>query len=441
MADAPALAEARPASGHRATDSPRERDAVPALPPSSLPWLRPAMAAIVLALGLLTVVAMIADHRSSPMPHSHLVAVPIAVAILVAMWLVDIAGSPLPRLPRLVFAAVVAAPNLWLVVIGHAGLNLHFLLLLAAWVVLTGSRAEGLMALGLALGTFGVAMFAQAAAIGWIALEAWVSWIGGLLAVWAMARLLVDQQRLLSALRATQAQLTRQATENERLRAEAEERARELEVLYGQAQQAAALEERQRLARDLHDSATQSLYSARLHAEAALRLLASGDTATAAEYMREVKDAARDALAEMRLLIHELRPPVLEAQGLAAALRLRLGAVEGRAGLVTELVVEPEPAERLPGALEQELYRVAQEALNNALKHGKPGRIVVCLRQLERRVCLEIADDGVGFDVAARADGGMGLRGMRERVERLGGRLDIESAPGLGTRVRVEVPR
>ena len=282
MADAPALAEARPASDHRATDNPRERDTAPTALPSALPWLRPAMAAIVLALGLLTVVAMVVDHRSTPMPGSHLVAVPIAVAILVAVWLVDIAGSPLPRLPRLVFAAAVAAPNLWLAVVGHNGPHLHFLLLLAAWVVLTGSRAEGLMALGLALGTFGVAMLAQASAIGWIALEAWVSWIGGLLAIWAMARLLVDQQRLVSALRAAQAQLTRQATENERLRAEAEERARELEVLYGQAQRAAALEERQRLARDLHDSATQSLYSARLHAEAAMRLLASAETATAA---------------------------------------------------------------------------------------------------------------------------------------------------------------
>jgi signal transduction histidine kinase len=132
---------------------------------------------------------------------------------------------------------------------------------------------------------------------------------------------------------------------------------------------------------------------------------------------------------------------VLEEQGLAAALRLRLAAVEGRAGLATELVVEPEPFERLPGALEQELYRVAQEALNNALKHGKPGRIAVRLRRLEGGVSLEMADDGAGFDVAARADGGLGLRGMRERVARLGGRLDVESAPGRGTRVRVEVPR
>ena len=398
------------------------------------------MAAIVLALGLLTVVTMVIDHRTSPMPVAHLAGVPIAVAIVLAAWLVELAGPPLPRLPRLALAAVVLAPNLWLAAIGHSGPNLLYLHLLAAWVVLTGSRAEGLVALGLALATLGVGAVGEAAASGRIALQAWVSWIAGLLAIWGMARLIIEQQRLLSALRTAQAQLTRQATENERLRAEAEERARELEVLYGQAQRAAALEERQRLARDLHDSATQSLYSARLHAEAALRLLASGDSATAAGYVREVKDAARDALAEMRLLIHELRPPVLEAQGLAAALRLRLEAVEGRAGLATELVAEPESAERLPIALEQELYRVAQEALNNALKHGKPSRIAVRLRRMDGAVSLEIADDGAGFDVAAWADGGLGLRGMCERVARLGGRLDVESAPGRGTRVRAEVP-
>jgi signal transduction histidine kinase len=94
--------------------------------------------------------------------------------------------------------------------------------------------------------------------------------------------------------------------------------------LYEQAQQAAALEERQRLARDMHDSATQSVYSARVFAEAASRLLARGQTQGAAEYLGQIKEAARDALAEMRLLIYELRPPVLEEEGLVAALRLRL---------------------------------------------------------------------------------------------------------------------
>ena len=360
-----------------------------------------------------------------------------AVAV-VALWLADLAA---PRLPRLLFAAAVAAPSAWLAAIGHTGPNFLFMHLLVAWVVLTGDRAEAGAALALALATLGVGMLGEAVATGRLAVTAWVSWIAGLLAIWALARVLVDQQRLLAALRTARDRLARQAAENERLRAEAEGRARELAALYAQAQKAAALEERQRLARDLHDSATQSLYGARLHAEAALRLLASGDSAAAADSLREVKALTRDALAEMRLLIHELRPPVLEEHGLAAALRQRLDAVEGRAGLVTDLAVEPDAAARLPVALEQDLYRVAQEALNNALRHGKPGRIAVRLGQAPGRVTLEIADDGAGFDAAACAGGGLGLRGMRERVAGLGGTLDVASAPGRGTRIRAEVPR
>ncbi|MDI3340657.1 MAG: GAF domain-containing sensor histidine kinase [Sphaerobacter sp.] len=212
--------------------------------------------------------------------------------------------------------------------------------------------------------------------------------------------------------------------------------------LYDQAQQAAMLEERQRLARELHDSATQSMYSARMYAEAAHRLLARGDLALASEYLAEVKEAARSALAEMRLLIHELRPPILAEHGLAAALRRRLEAVEARAGIETEFTTEPEALERMPTALEQEVYRLAQEALNNALKHGRPRRIRIRLRQTARAIALEIVDDGAGFDPdQVRLTGGTGLRGMRERAARLGGTVTIDSAPGRGTRVEVAVPR
>jgi signal transduction histidine kinase len=358
------------------------------------------------------------------MPRAHLVWVPVAVGLLVATWLGDLAW---PRLPRPLFAVAVALPNAWLAAIGHVGVNLLFLHLLAAWVVFTGGRAAARAALALALAPLAVGALAEAVAGGRLSLSAWVPWTAGLLAIWALARMLVDQQHLLA--------------ENDRLRAEAEGRARELEVLYAQAQQAAALEARQRLARDLHDAATQSLYSARLHAEAALRLLAGGASDEAAACLREVTGATRDALAEMRLLIYELRPPVLEERGLLAALRQRLAAVEGRAGLETELVADPGADVRLPVAAEQELYRVAQEALNNALRHGRPGRIAVRLRDTPGAVSLEVADDGAGFDATVPADGGAGLPGMRERVARLGGMLAIESAPGQGTRVRVEVPR
>jgi signal transduction histidine kinase len=208
--------------------------------------------------------------------------------------------------------------------------------------------------------------------------------------------------------------------------------------LYEQAQQVAVLEERQRLARELHDSVTQALYGVTLYAEAAARLLSSGEADMAADHLRELRDTAQEALREMRLLIFELRPPVLQKEGLVAALQARLEAVEGRAGLETEFKVEGKG--RLPLEIEEELYRIAQEALNNALKHAQPHCVIVSLRQAQRTVTLEVADDGIGFDpTTAREQGGLGLRGMEERAAQLGGRLTVKSRPGGGTRVRVEV--
>jgi signal transduction histidine kinase len=108
--------------------------------------------------------------------------------------------------------------------------------------------------------------------------------------------------------------------------------------LHKQVEQIAVMEERNRLARELHDSVTQSLYGVTLYAEAAARMLQSGSTATATEYLRDLRTTAQEALREMRLLIFELRPPVLEKEGLLAALQMRLDSVEGRAGLETELI-------------------------------------------------------------------------------------------------------
>jgi len=208
--------------------------------------------------------------------------------------------------------------------------------------------------------------------------------------------------------------------------------------LVAAAQSQAVREERQRLARDLHDSVTQALYGVTLHAEAATRLLASGDVITAAQFVRELQEIAQDAFEEMRLLIFELRPPVLEQEGLVAALRARLDAVEGRTTLQTAFVVEG--VDLLPTPVEHTLYRIAQEALNNALKHAHAQHIAVSLCQEASSVILEIVDDGVGFDPdTARETGGLGLRGMEERVAQLGGRLDLFTAPGAGTKVRTEV--
>jgi signal transduction histidine kinase/ligand-binding sensor domain-containing protein len=209
--------------------------------------------------------------------------------------------------------------------------------------------------------------------------------------------------------------------------------------LYQQAEQSAAMEERSRLARELHDSVTQSLYSVTMYTEAAARLLTTGQETTAAEYLRDARDTAQEALREMRLMIYQLRPPLLEKGGLAVALQVRLDAVERRGGIHAELIVEGQ--DRLPPAIQTELHQIAQEALNNALKHAHAREVQVRLHFGDAATSLEVQDDGMGFELAAaQAGGGLGLPGMEERVLKIGGRLTIESAPGQGTRVLVEVP-
>jgi len=205
-----------------------------------------------------------------------------------------------------------------------------------------------------------------------------------------------------------------------------------------QAGQAAAMEERERLARELHDSVTQSLYSVTMYTEAAARLMPAGHEA-AAVHLRDARDTAQEALREMRLLIYQLRPPVLEKGGLAVALQVRLDAVERRGGIHAELIVEGE--DRLPPAIQVELHQIAQEALNNALKHAHAQQIQVRLRFGETETCLEVQDNGVGFDLTtAKGGGGLGLPGMVERADKIGARLEIETAPGCGTQVYVQVP-
>jgi signal transduction histidine kinase len=209
--------------------------------------------------------------------------------------------------------------------------------------------------------------------------------------------------------------------------------------LHERARQAAVLEERQRLARELHDSVTQSLYAIALYAEATSRAITDRDPESASANLQQISESTQEALGEMRLLLYELRPPLLEEQGLTAALRSRLHAVEARAGLTTEFDSSGE--ERLPAAKEQELYRLAQEALNNVLKHAHATRVSVRLEAGAAGTLLEIADDGVGFDLSVDGSEGYGLPGMRERAERLGGRFEVESASGKGTRVRVSIPQ
>jgi PAS domain S-box-containing protein len=200
----------------------------------------------------------------------------------------------------------------------------------------------------------------------------------------------------------------------------------------------AALEERRRLARDLHDSVTQSLYSLTLLAEATRRLAKAGDLERVENQVARLGETAQQSLKEMRLLVYELRPLPLEQEGLIGALQQRLDAVEKRSGVNARLIVEN--IDRLPEPIEAALYYIAQEALNNALKHAGATSVMVKLSGAQQHVRLEVIDNGRGFDRAGIADrGGLGLTSMRERAERLGGTLTLESTPGSGTRLCLAV--
>lgn len=210
--------------------------------------------------------------------------------------------------------------------------------------------------------------------------------------------------------------------------------------LYERAQKTTILEERGRLARELHDSVTQSVYSVTLYAEAATRLLRAGETQQAAQYLADLRDSGLEALREMRLLIYELRPLALEKSSLADALRGRLEAVEARSGVKSTLNVEG--TEDLDYATKVELYQIGQETLNNILKHARAGHVLVNLSFTPEDTALEVVDDGIGFDLEEAANsGGLGLAGIYERAQRLGAELKIDSTPETGTRVCVRIPR
>jgi signal transduction histidine kinase len=230
-----------------------------------------------------------------------------------------------------------------------------------------------------------------------------------------------DDQRLIEMLAAHAAV----AIENARLF----ERSRELSVV----------EERNRLARDLHDSVTQTLFSVVLNAEAAVTMLERGGE-QAKPQLEKVRDLARDALQEMRSLIFELPPAELEADGLVATLRKHVDVLQRVRRTPIELIVDGE--RRLALDVEQGLFRIAQEALNNALRHAGAGRIEIELGIEESRVLLVVRDDGSGFDPSSPETRSrrLGLTSMRERAEALGGVLRIESSPGTGTTITVEAP-
>jgi signal transduction histidine kinase len=210
--------------------------------------------------------------------------------------------------------------------------------------------------------------------------------------------------------------------------------------LYRRAQEAAVLEERNRLARDLHDSVTQQLFSITLMAQAARTHMAR-DQQRAAIQVERLHETAVAALAEMRALIFQLRPPALADTGLVTALQQHIATLSRREGLRIELSVTG--SERYARGFEQALYRIVQEGLNNIVKHAHASNARVLLEFDARQLQIAITDDGQGFDVHALPAGGQhfGLTSMRERAAELGGSLTIQSAPGSGTAIHLRVAR
>jgi signal transduction histidine kinase len=210
-------------------------------------------------------------------------------------------------------------------------------------------------------------------------------------------------------------------------------------LLYEQAQQAAALAERHRLARDLHDSVTQSLFSMSLLAQV-LPALWESQPAEAARSLDELRRLSKEALAEMRALLFQLRPVALEEEGLVGALRRHIESLQRRDGPLLSFVAMGSD-ERMPLPVEEALFRVANEAVGNALKHAHAKNIGVTLDICDGMATLKVHDDGRGFDQARHQaqPGHLGLPGMRERAAHVGAGLTIESAPGAGTTVTVRL--
>jgi PAS domain S-box-containing protein len=209
--------------------------------------------------------------------------------------------------------------------------------------------------------------------------------------------------------------------------------------LFAEAHGKAALEERQRLARELHDSVSQALYGIALGSRTARTLLdRKAHPDRVAEWLEYVLSLAEAGLTEMRALIFELRPESLETEGLIAALNQQAAALEARHEIPIHATLGEEPD--LPLETKEALYRIAQEALHNTVKHAHASRADLKLQGDAEGIALEVSDDGAGFDPSEDFSGHLGLKSMRERVARLGGTLRIESAPGEGTHIRARIP-
>jgi signal transduction histidine kinase len=209
--------------------------------------------------------------------------------------------------------------------------------------------------------------------------------------------------------------------------------------LYERSRELSVVEERNRLARELHDAVSQKLFGVVLSAETVSALLES-DPSEARAQLARLQELAREAMEELRSLIFELRPAALETEGLASTLRKHVDVL--RRVYSTEIALRIAGAPRLSPGADAEVFRIAQEALQNALRHAQAGRIEIRLDSADGALRLIVADDGVGFDPTASKlrSRRLGLTSMEERAHAVGGRLEVDSQRGAGTTVRLEVP-
>ncbi len=224
---------------------------------------------------------------------------------------------------------------------------------------------------------------------------------------------------------------------NQQLLIEVQEAYRRLQDHAAQVEEYAILQERNRMARELHDSVTQTIFSMNLTVQAA-RMLVEKDLARAAHELDRLGELARSAIGEIQVLVDQLRPRALIADGLPSALRHLIDERYRREGLHVDLQVIGD--RQLPQPVAIGLYRIVQEALNNITKHAATQEAWVCLNLVGEPAYLEVEDRGRGFNPegAARDLHHIGLAGMADRARELGWKLDIESQPGRGTRIRIE---
>jgi PAS domain S-box-containing protein len=204
-------------------------------------------------------------------------------------------------------------------------------------------------------------------------------------------------------------------------------------------QLAIVLAERQKLVRDLHDSVTQKLYGLVALTEAAKTGLEVGSIETMIQVLPRIGENARQALKEMRLFLYGLQPVNIERDGLVSVLHQRLAAVEGRADIKARFVAEDNIS--LPIEKQVALYFIAQEALNNVLKHAKASSVTIHLGETRSNFILEIVDDGCGASPSQLKGGGMGIKNMYYRAAQVDGKLKIDSSPGKGTRIKVTLTK